>query len=151
MNVVPPNPAVEAYPEQGSGTASEKPVNYGAVIALREGASADVGLVPYGISRFNIGSFPLKTLEYLAAGLPVVSTPLPGVEWLASDDVRVADGPEAFSAAVRSVLGAGRTESDDRRRREFAAAHSWDRRAAAFAEALGILEGDALAAGGAAA
>ena len=114
-------------------------------------AAADVGLVPYGLSRFNIGSFPLKTLEYLAAGLPVVSTPLPGVEWLASDDVRVADGPEAFSAAVRSVLGAGRTEADDRRRREFATAHSWDRRAAAFAEALGILEGDALAAGGAAA
>src|SRR5699024_307712 len=31
----------------------------------------DVGLVPYGASAFNEGSFPLKTLEYLAAGRPV--------------------------------------------------------------------------------
>ena len=35
--------------------------------------SFDVGLVPYRNDEFNRWSFPLKTLEYLAAGLPVVS------------------------------------------------------------------------------
>lgn len=111
-------------------------------------AGAGVGLVPYNRSRFNVGSFPLKTLEYLAAGLPVVSAALPGVEWLECEDVHVASGPEAFSAAVTSVLAAGRTEQDDRRRREFAAEHSWDRRAAAFAEALGITDTDHMTPGG---
>jgi len=34
----------------------------------------DVGVVPYRDSAFNRGSFPLKTLEYLAAGRGVVAT-----------------------------------------------------------------------------
>jgi hypothetical protein len=38
----------------------------------------DVGLTPYADTPFNQASFPLKTLEYLSAGLPVVSTDLPG-------------------------------------------------------------------------
>ncbi len=45
-------------------------------------AAMDVGLVPYGATEFNRWSFPMKTLEYLAAGLPVVSTSLPAVRWL---------------------------------------------------------------------
>lgn len=34
----------------------------------------DVGLTPYADSMFNRRSYPLKTLEYLAAGVPVVTT-----------------------------------------------------------------------------
>ncbi|WP_448631433.1 glycosyltransferase [Cellulomonas soli] len=37
----------------------------------------DVGLTPYADTAFNRASFPLKTLEYLAAGRPVVTTGLP--------------------------------------------------------------------------
>ena len=33
-----------------------------------------VGLTPYRDSMFNRRSYPLKTLEYLAAGVPVVAT-----------------------------------------------------------------------------
>src|SRR5208283_3159702 len=49
----------------------------------------DVGLVPYVDSAFNRGSFPLKTLEYLAAGIPVVATDLPAIRWLNCPDIRV--------------------------------------------------------------
>ena len=47
--------------------------------------SASVGLTPYVDNAFNRSSFPLKTLEYLAAGLPVVSSDLPAVRWLDTD------------------------------------------------------------------
>jgi glycosyltransferase involved in cell wall biosynthesis len=42
-------------------------------------AAATVGIVPYRVSPLTVGISPLKTFEYLAAGLPVVSTPLPAV------------------------------------------------------------------------
>ena len=35
-------------------------------------AALKVGLTPYGDNEFNRASFPLKTLEYLSAGIAVV-------------------------------------------------------------------------------
>jgi teichuronic acid biosynthesis glycosyltransferase TuaH len=99
-------------------------------------AAASVGLVPYTHSRFNTGSFPLKALEYLAAGLPVVSTSLPAMEWIGGRDIHLADTPEQFSAAVRTLLAAGRDTASDERRRTFAQGHTWDARAGAVLEAL---------------
>jgi teichuronic acid biosynthesis glycosyltransferase TuaH len=90
----------------------------------------DVGLVPYRDSAFNRGSFPLKTLEYIAAGRAVVATDLPATRWLATDLVRIADGPAAFAAEVESAAADQRTAALLARRREFAARHSWQRRAA---------------------
>lgn len=97
----------------------------------------DVGLTPYADTPFNRASFPLKTLEYLAAGLPAVSTDLPSVRWLDSDLIRVAAEPVAFVAAVRSAL-VERTRELAAARQEFAARHSWDRRASELAQAIGI-------------
>lgn len=89
----------------------------------------DVGLVPYGDSPFNRASFPLKTLEYLAAGLPVVSTPLPATTWLASDLVRVAGTADAFVEAVETALEEGDDPRTVSARLEFAAGHDWSSRA----------------------
>jgi teichuronic acid biosynthesis glycosyltransferase TuaH len=96
----------------------------------------DVGLTPYADTAFNRASFPLKTLEYLAAGRPVVSTPLPANDWLATDLVEVAQGPAAFADRVVSLLGTERSDDDVARRRAFARLHSWDARAAALASLL---------------
>ncbi len=60
----------------------------------------NVGLTPYTDTPFNRASFPLKTLEYLAAGLPVVSTDLPATRWLNTDLVRIADSQSDFVSAV---------------------------------------------------
>jgi len=90
----------------------------------------DVGIVPYRDSPFNRGSFPLKTLEYLAAGRDVVSTPLPATRWLDTDLITIADGPEAFAGAVGKALSQPRTPELARARQAFAAGHSWQRRAA---------------------
>jgi teichuronic acid biosynthesis glycosyltransferase TuaH len=94
-------------------------------------AHGHVGLVPYADTDFNRGSFPLKTLEYLSAGLPVVATDLPATRWLqASPDlITIADGPAAFADAVVRAAGAPLTAEMRELRRRFAGAHSYDRRA----------------------
>jgi teichuronic acid biosynthesis glycosyltransferase TuaH len=92
-------------------------------------AAFDIGLVPYARSAFNVGSFPLKTLEYLQAGLPVVSTDLPSTRWLGTDLIRRANQPAEFVRAIEQCLaGIGRSGDIDRRR-AFAQTHSWTSRA----------------------
>lgn len=98
----------------------------------------DVGLVPYNHSPFNEGSFPLKTLEYLAAGLPVVATDLPAIRWLDCADIAVADTPASFADAVETVLSQPSTAAGIARRRGFANQHTWRKRALAFGAALGV-------------
>ena len=63
---------------------------------------AAVGLLPHRVDAFTASMDPMKLLEYLAAGLPVVSTSLPGLP--ASDRLHTADGPDAFTAAVRIAM-----------------------------------------------
>lgn len=95
----------------------------------------DVGITPYTNSAFNRHSFPLKTLEYLACGRAVVATDLPATRWLKTDLVRVASDPGDFATATLAAL-AERDPALPNQRRTFAAAHSWERRAAEFAQAL---------------
>ncbi len=97
----------------------------------------DVGLTPYADSHFNRASFPLKTLEYLAAGKPAVSTDLPAVRWFDTDLITVAGG-ERFGAAVREAALQPANEELKRRRISFASEHTWEQRAEAFAAAIGL-------------
>lgn len=100
-------------------------------------AKCSVGLVPYNHSPFNEGSFPLKTLEYLAAGLPVVATDLPAIRWLECDDIDVVDDASGFACAVHSAVAQGRPAPADRHRRQaFARNHDWTARARQFHEVL---------------
>jgi glycosyltransferase involved in cell wall biosynthesis len=64
---------------------------------------AAVGLLPHRVDAFTASMDPMKLLEYLAAGLPVVSTPLPGTGL--STQVRVAGDADAFCSAVREAIG----------------------------------------------
>jgi teichuronic acid biosynthesis glycosyltransferase TuaH len=98
----------------------------------------DVGITPYTDSEFNRASFPLKTLEYLAAGRAVVSADLPATRWLGTDLIRVADGPRDFVAAVREAAAQPRTAELVSARRAVAERHSWRARAAQAAPLLGL-------------
>lgn len=89
----------------------------------------DVGLVPYGATEFNRWSFPMKTLEYLAAGRPVVATSLPAICSLDTDLVALADTPGEFAASVRRQAELARQPELVARRRAFASTHSWADRA----------------------
>jgi len=63
-------------------------------------AGFDVALMPFALSAATAYISPTKTPEYLAAGLPVVSTPIADVVASYGDVVRIAAGPEAFAAAA---------------------------------------------------
>ncbi len=99
-----------------------------------------VGMTPYGDTPFNRASFPLKTLEYLAAGRGAVATELPAVRWMDTDLVRVASTPGAFADAVDTALDEPRTPELAGRRRAFATQHGWAARTARFAKCLDIQE-----------
>lgn len=94
-------------------------------------ASLDAGLVPYTRSAFNLRSTPLKAVEYLAAGLPVVSTDLPAMAALDPRPAIAADA-DTFAAAARGAVAAD-TPERRRARREAAGAHTWDARARVLA------------------
>lgn len=98
----------------------------------------DVGLTPYGRSDFNIASFPLKTLEYLAAGRPAVATDLPAHRWLRTRHVTLAATPGEFAARVQTLLAAPPDAGDVADRRAFARGHSWTRRTEQIAQLIGL-------------
>lgn len=101
----------------------------------------DVGLTPYVDSAFNRASFPLKTLEYLAAGRAAVSTPLPANDWLDTPLITIARGADAFAEAVGRSLKEPRTAQVVAARQAFARRHSWSDRARRIAKLLDLVEG----------
>jgi glycosyltransferase involved in cell wall biosynthesis len=80
--------------------------------------------VPFIVNEHTRTMNPLKVLEYLAAGKPVVATPLPALRAYGSH-IALASGPEEFAAAVEQAL-AEDCEARRRSRAEFAGRHSWE-------------------------
>lgn len=85
----------------------------------------DVGLIPFKINDLTLAVNPIKLREYLAAGLPVVSTPLPEVaaygEWAS-----IAGSASDFDEAINQAL----VHCDDRdlatRRSRAMAEETWE-------------------------
>jgi teichuronic acid biosynthesis glycosyltransferase TuaH len=98
----------------------------------------DVGITPYHDTAFNRASFPLKTLEYLAAGLPSVSTDLPAARWLDTDLVHLIADPADFPAAVLASASQAHAPALVAARQSFAAQHTWAARATQIAALLDI-------------
>jgi beta-glucosidase/6-phospho-beta-glucosidase/beta-galactosidase len=92
-------------------------------------AGFDVALMPFARNEATRSISPTKTLEYLAAGLPVVSTPVPDVVADFRDLVHVAATPRDFAAACRRAL-AERLDDRDRRLRRIEHRYQWDEIAA---------------------
>ncbi|MFL6375495.1 MAG: glycosyltransferase [Pyrinomonadaceae bacterium] len=62
----------------------------------------DVALNPFAINELTLAANPLKVREYLAAGLPVVSTDIPEVHVL--EDVLVGTDHDDFIAKIEQAL-----------------------------------------------
>ncbi len=62
----------------------------------------DVALMPFRINELTLNANPLKVREYLASGLPVVSTPIPEVEVL--EMCRIGRDREAFVREIEAAL-----------------------------------------------
>jgi glycosyltransferase involved in cell wall biosynthesis len=88
-------------------------------------AGFDVALMPFALNEATRSISPTKTLEYLAAGLPVVSTRVADVVSDYSDVVHLADDGAQFAAACREVL-LHDPHARDRRVRPLQARQEWD-------------------------
>jgi glycosyltransferase involved in cell wall biosynthesis len=87
----------------------------------------DVGLIPFRMNTLTVRANPLKLREYLAAGLPVVSSPLPEVSRY-EGLVRTAEDTDDVLRALEASL-ADRSPEADRRRAAAMRAESWSHRA----------------------
>jgi len=89
----------------------------------------NVGIIPYRLDcEFNRYVDPNKFHEYMAMGLPIVSTSLPEMEKY-SEWVEMTDAPETFVTAIEAVLKQD-DESLKSQRKNYAKENSWQQRAA---------------------
>jgi uncharacterized SAM-binding protein YcdF (DUF218 family)/glycosyltransferase involved in cell wall biosynthesis len=107
--------------------------------------ASDVGLIPYRLAKYTESVYPTKLNEYLAAGLPVVSTPLPEVAAYSKEHegaVFLAADADGFSSAMGRAL----SDRDGGRGVRIAAArrNGWAQRVAEMSARMG----EALAAKG---
>jgi glycosyltransferase involved in cell wall biosynthesis len=100
-------------------------------------AGCDVGLIPYKLNEQTRHVNPLKVYEYLAAGRPVVGTPLPELRQF-EPLVRLAGDVDGFVAAVEAALAEGDAPDAVAARLAVAAANTWDVRVERM---VGLIEG----------
>jgi UDP-galactopyranose mutase len=99
-------------------------------------AHFDVALIPFAMNRATRYLSPTKTLEYLAAHKPVVSTPIPDVIELYGEVVRVGHSHANFVAQVEAALQANDAAERLPRARALLAQNSWDAIASRIASLL---------------
>lgn len=100
----------------------------------------DAGIIPYVENDWTRAVDPLKLLEYLAAGIPVVASPLPEVMKYAHA-VEVAPLGDAFVDATMRAALATHPSVREQGRAE-ARLHTWDARAERFMEMVEAACGD---------
>jgi UDP-galactopyranose mutase len=86
----------------------------------------DVAIMPFAQNIATRFISPTKTLEYLAGGAPVVSTPIQDVITLYGDVVEIADGQVAFAAAIERCLASPPDVYSVRKRRALCDRYDWD-------------------------
>ena len=88
----------------------------------------DVGLLPCLLNQYTINMFPMKFFEYLASGLPVISTALPSLSEYRSyyDECNTVSD---FVDAIERVL-TGKTCFDRRAVHDLLASHTYESRTA---------------------
>jgi len=91
-------------------------------------AGWSVCLMPFALNESTEFISPTKTLEYMAAGKPVVSTPIHDVRAMFGDIVAIASSADLFIAACRQALRESPAQKADREQRmaERVRKYSWD-------------------------
>ena len=99
----------------------------------------DIAVLPFVVNELTLAANPLKVREYLAAGLPVVATPLPEVQKL-GDLIHSATTPKEFLEQCDAILSSGRRGPDLAASRHMDA-ESWDGKVDVLSEFIARLPG----------
>jgi UDP-galactopyranose mutase len=88
----------------------------------------DAAILPFAINEATRFISPTKTLEYLAGGKPVVSTPIRDVADLYGDVVEIAQTPEEFVAAIENQWNVSPVQEAFRQHlvKSILSEHAWD-------------------------
>ena len=88
----------------------------------------DVCTIPFVVDEMTVHVNPIKVYEYMATGLPIISSKLPEVLSL-GDLIYFYDDAEDFQRIIRDVLSGSESDSSlPERRKNAASANSWDAR-----------------------
>lgn len=98
----------------------------------------DVGIIPFRKNRFTKGIYPLKINEYLAAGLPVVTTDfgyLNDFEGM----IHIAKDQQQFVSEIQEAI---RTNTVEKKlaRQSYAKHNSWNNRSIEFSQVICSIE-----------
>ncbi|MBV9940871.1 MAG: glycosyltransferase [Solirubrobacterales bacterium] len=104
---------------------------YAHLPAVLRGAQA--AIIPYLTNELTAAIFPMKVYEYLAAGLPVVATPLPSLQGL--DGISFAAGAGPFVAELERLMAEDDLGARAARAR-LAEGQSWDARMREIAQLI---------------
>ena len=98
----------------------------------------DVCLLPFARNEATRFISPTKTLEYMAAGRMIVSTPITDVAEPYGDIVYLGETPEEFVAACERALAASQEDRAERQQkmRRVLSRTSWDQTASAMGERI---------------
>jgi glycosyltransferase involved in cell wall biosynthesis len=83
----------------------------------------DVAIMPHKLGAMTESMNPLKLYNYLALGVPSVTTPVANIDEL-HDLIRMADSPSAFLAAIEAFMQADKPRTSPERLAQF----SWSSR-----------------------
>ena len=112
------------------------PVDYSELPGWAQGF--DVGLLNWRMHEWIKNCFPVKSLEYLAAGIPVVSCPIPVLQNNYSKVIRFASTPEEFLRECIEAIGSD-SEQQIRLRQKAVQNETWESRYLKVKEYLNVL------------
>lgn len=102
-------------------------------------SSCDVGLIPFVVgSQVTNGADPIKAYEYVAAGLPVVSTRIPEMNKFEDKGLAVLVPNDAgkMTEAIMKVMDIRNDAGELEKRRKFAMRNTWKARANRIIKAI---------------
>lgn len=85
----------------------------------------DIGVLPSLLNEYTRAMFPMKYFEFLAAGLPIVSTPLEFTRTHTAGLI-IGESASAFAEGIRRQLQRGRLT--DQEAKEFVGENTWEMR-----------------------